>query len=75
MPNKKSDIPFEKITLRLGVGDFAAMGVLFPQLGASVAIRTLVHNYVKSIQASLAPVELELQPDDLKDLLHDEPSA
>lgn len=73
MANRKSEIPLDSPkNLRLGLGDFEAMGTLFPRIGASVAIRILVHNYVKRLRASLAPVDLTLSTDDLKELLHDD---
>lgn len=75
MANRKSEIPCERKTIRLGIGDFEAMEALFPQLGATVAIRTLVHNYIKRMRASLAPVDLSVSPQDLKELLDDDRDA
>lgn len=70
MARRRSEIPLVKKTLNLGVGDFEAMGALFPGLGGSNAIRILVHNYVRRVRESLAPVEIAtLDPNQLKELI------
>ena len=58
MARRRSEIPLVKKTLNLGVGDFEAMGALFPAMGGSNAIRILVHNYVRKVRESLAPVDI-----------------
>ena len=70
MGRRRSEIPLHKKTLNFGVGDFEAMGGLFPGLGASTAIRILVHNYVKKVRDSLEPLDIAvLSPDELKELI------
>lgn len=77
MAGKRSDIPFEKVSLNLGRGDFARMGELFPRLGAGVAIRTLVRNYIRQIEAATAAVApaIELNPQTVTELLDDDRDA
>ena len=75
MAGKRSDIPFEKVTLNLGRGDFVRMGELFPRLGAGVAIRTLVRNYIRQIEAATAAAEIELNPQTVTELLDDDRDA
>ena len=72
MAGRKSDIPFEKVSLNLGLGDFARMGELFPRLGPGIAIRTLVRNYIRQIEASAAPIDIDLNPETVTELLDDE---
>lgn len=73
MARPRSEIPLVKKTLNLGVGDFEAMGALFPGLGGSNAIRVLVHNYVKRVRESLAPVDIAvLDEAQLQELIQDE---
>lgn len=72
MARRKSDLPLQKVTLNLVTGDYAKMQALFPSLGGGAAIRTLVNNYIKSIQKALQPLDIPLvNPDDLKDLIND----
>lgn len=68
---RKSELPIVEKRLRLVEGDFEAMGALFPALGASVAIRKLINNYVRKVQASVAPLDISLTGAELKELLHD----
>ena len=73
MARRRSELPLVKKTLNLGVGDFEAMGALFPGLGGSNAIRILVHNYVKRVREALEPVEIAvLNETELKELIKDE---
>ena len=72
MAGRKSDIPFEKVTLNLGKGDFARMGQLFPRMGPVVAIRTLLRNYIRQIEASAAPIDIDLNPETVSELLDDD---
>ena len=44
MPKQKTDL--QKHTLNLRPGDFAKMGEIFPEMGASESIRTLVSRFV-----------------------------
>jgi hypothetical protein len=69
LTKRRSDIPFEKKILNLGVGDFEAMGMLFPALGPTVAIRTLVHNYVRKVRSATAPVDIEIPEENIEDLI------
>lgn len=72
MAYKKSDLPLHKKTLNLVEGDFEAMGALFPSMGASNAIRVLIHSYVKRIRASMAPVDIDVSLNDIKELVKDD---
>lgn len=66
----RSDQPLAVHKLRLVEGDFQSMGVLFPNLGPSTAIRVLVHNYVKRVKAATSPIDLDLpDPTSVKDLI------
>lgn len=59
MPRKKTDL--HKKTLNLRTGDFEKMGELFPELGGSKAIRTLVSKFVdKNYTPSEPPADLNL---------------
>lgn len=75
MAGKRSDIPFEKVSLNLGRGDFARMGALFPNIGAGVAIRTLVRNYIRQIEATAAPINVDINPLTVTELLDDDDRA
>lgn len=72
MAGRKSDIPFEKRTLNLGRGDFERMGQLFPRMGAAVAIRTLLRNYIRQIEATAAPIDIIINPETIEELLDDD---
>lgn len=72
MGRRRSEIPLVKKTLNLGVGDFEAMGALFPAMGGSNAIRILIHNYVKRVRSALEPVDIDLADIDLNELLTEE---
>lgn len=73
MTKRRSEIELAKKTLNLGRGDFEAMGALFPTMGASTAIRILVHNYVQKVRQATAPVDIELPtPEEIKELFTNE---
>lgn len=73
MVGRRSELPIEKKKINLVVGDFEAMGTLFPSLGPSVAIRVLVHSYVKRVRSSLQPLDIEAIPDgDLPSMIAEE---
>lgn len=44
MPRRKAEL--QKHTLNLRPGDFDKMGELFPDLGSSVAIRTVLSKFI-----------------------------
>ena len=46
------NVDLKKHTLNLRDGDFDRIALLFPKLGGSVAIRTLVSNYVDKVEAN-----------------------
>ena len=71
MARPKAEIPLQYHNIGLGVGDYAAMGALFPALGAPKAIRTLVHNYIKSVRAATSPIEIVAAPEELGELIND----
>lgn len=72
MAGRRSPIDLEKKTLNLGRGDFEAMGVLFPSLGASNAIRILVRNFITRVQASAKPLDIDISDSDLEGLVNDD---
>lgn len=47
----REDIELYKHTLNLYKGDYAKIQELFPDIGAGVVIRKVVHNYVESLTA------------------------
>lgn len=71
MTRRKSEFALEKKVLNLAVGDFEAMGDLFPAMGPTVAIRTLIHNYVRKVRASVAPIDIEIPTDSLQELINE----
>lgn len=72
MTRRKSDLPLEKKILNLAVGDFEAMGALFPELGPTVAIRVLIHNFVRKVRAATSPVDIEIPVDNIQEFMTDE---
>lgn len=71
MARAKSKIPLILKPIRLFEGDFERMQDLFPSLGGGVAIRHLVHNYIKTIEGSAKPIEIELPSGTVEELLND----
>jgi hypothetical protein len=74
MAKPKSEIPLTLHKLNLFEGDFAKMQTLFPTLGAGPAIRTIVRNFIKQVETTTAPLDIELPIDDLKELMNDQPN-
>lgn len=60
MAKPKSDL--QKHTLNLRPGDFDKMGSLFPELGASRAIRTLIERFVDK-NYSTKPTSVDVDVD------------
>lgn len=54
MARPKEDLPLEKVTLNLYAGDFDKLGEMFKTVGASKAIRTIIHAYIQRVEAQLA---------------------
>jgi len=50
MAKRKADRPIQKVTLNLYDGDFAKLGELYPELGASRVIRELVSAHVRKVE-------------------------
>jgi len=50
----RSTEKLQKHTLNLYAGDFDELQNMFPEVGASVAIRTLVRNYIESKRPTLS---------------------
>lgn len=60
MSKKKTDL--KKHTLNLRPGDFDRMGELFPNLGSSLGIRTLISRFVdQNYQKSKVPTKLSIK--------------
>lgn len=49
MPRQSSKEPLTKHTLLLFEGDFARLGDLHPEVGASVMVRTIVRKYLDKV--------------------------
>lgn len=47
--------PLQKHTLFLYEGDFAKLGSFFPELGPSVAVRRIVREQLKRLEAQVSP--------------------
>lgn len=66
--------PLTKVTLNLFSRDYERMQELYPQIGATVAIRALVHQHVTKVEAKTArlvdptlvnELEIEVETDDV----------
>ncbi len=71
MPRPKSAIPLQEHKINLFKGDLQRLQDLFPAQGGSAAVRQLVRNFIKRVEASQAPLDLSLPQVDLKELIHD----
>jgi hypothetical protein len=61
---RKSPVPLEDKNIRLVAGDWERLRALFPAIGPSIAIRTLVHQFVLRAVAAVEPLEeLDLPSD------------
>lgn len=49
MPRQSSKEPLRKHTLLLFEGDFDRLGELYPEVGASVMVRTIVRKYLDRV--------------------------
>jgi len=65
MPRKPSDRPLAVKNIRLFDGDYEEMDKLFPKLKAGPAIRLLVRNFIERQKAVAAPLEIELNLEEL----------
>lgn len=54
MTRRKSDLPLERTTVNLFEGDLARLQALFPNVGAGIAIRRLVHDYLELVDRRVA---------------------
>jgi hypothetical protein len=54
MPRKKPE-DLQKHTLNLRAGDFERLGEIFPDLGPSVALRSIISAVIDKHHASIAP--------------------
>lgn len=53
---------FQKHTLNLIRGDFEILQSLYPEVGASVVVRTIVHQFVKKLNSkNEQPPEIEVE--------------
>lgn len=57
----KSNLPLEKVTLRLFLGDSERMNQYYTQSGYNKAIRTLVHKHLKILDEKVNAKKAELQ--------------
>lgn len=57
---KKSPDELETINIRLVKGDYAKLGILFPKMKAGPAVRSIIHNFVERMEASKAPLSIDL---------------
>jgi hypothetical protein len=67
MGRRKEDL--EKVTLNLFPGDFQRLGELFPTIGASKALRSILRKYLQDIEAradiNARRVEVDLEKIDV----------
>lgn len=60
----REDLHLHKHTLNLYKGDYAKIQEIFPDVGAGVVIRKVIHNYVETLEAKTAvemPDQLEIK--------------
>lgn len=70
---RANEPPLSIHKIRLYEGDLARMQNLFPETGANAAIRKLIRSFLNRVEASTAPLEIELPSNvDLKDILSDD---
>jgi len=65
---RKSHIPIEIKKIRLFAGDFDRIGALYPTQGASVAIRTILRNFIERHEKAVKPLDIDLGALDLEEL-------
>jgi len=58
---KNSDGDLQKHTLNLRAGDYAVLQEHYPDIGAAVIIRRIVHKFVEQILAEGTEVKAEIQ--------------
>lgn len=54
MPKRKESEPLVKVTLNLYARDWTELQRLHPVIGASKALRTILRNYISSVEAKVA---------------------
>lgn len=69
MSRRKSPEALKKITMNINASDYERMQALYPKVGATVAIRALVHAHVSKVTAKAAAmVESVVSDIDAEDL-------
>ena len=58
MARRKND-DLQKVTLNLRRGDMSKMAEMFPDIGSSVAIRTLVSTYLDKYYRTSSPKDID----------------
>ena len=68
---KRSDVPVEKITLNLFVGDFDRLRDIHPRIGGSLVVRNLVRQYLRNIEEveaqKGAPINFTFDPNAIEE--------
>ena len=60
MPRKASIIPLEKHRVSLFEGDFERLQSLFPATGGSAALRTILRNFLKRVDATAPSIDIDI---------------
>ena len=56
--------PLQKHTLSFYQGDFEKIGVFYPDLGPSVAVRRIIRAHLKKLEQGMSPIpEMKLTED------------
>lgn len=61
MPRPPSNL--KKHTLNLFEGDFDRLQTLYPEVGAGVIIRNVIHKFLRNLEAGTETAPLELEVD------------
>lgn len=62
---QKAEAPLQKVTLNLFKGDFARLQEMYPENGASVAVRKIVRKFISEMDGSVRKRSLKLDKGDL----------
>ena len=60
MPKAESE-GLQKVTLNLVAGDMERLRTFFPDVGASVVVRRLVHQYVKKLEGEVEVPQINVE--------------
>lgn len=63
MPRVNETEPLQKHILLLYEGDFHKLGSFFPDIGPTVAIRRIVRECIKKLEAGISPLPKDIKVD------------